>query len=316
MPDTPHRATIAAELTHNALLRVSGDDAAAFLHGQFTNDVELLPVDAAQWSSWLTAKGRMLASFLLVRRADHFLLMLPLEIAEPVAKRLRMFVLRSKVKIEDVTAASVRLGIAGPVARPTIASFFDGVPDLMRVTHRDEAICVGLEAERFLVFAPITMADRVREALARGTVVSGPEAWEAGNIRAGVPTIVAATQEAFIPQMVNYELIGGVSFKKGCYPGQEIVARTHYRGGLKRRMALAHFAAGEAPQPGDALFSTSFGEQAAGEVANVAAAPEGGFDALVVAQLDSLASDDLHWKSLDGPALQLKPLPYDIPKGN
>jgi len=312
MPDDPNRATIAAELTHNALLRVSGDDAAAFLHGQFTNDVELLPVDAAQWSSWLTAKGRMLASFLLVRRADHFLLMLPAEIVEPVAKRLRMFVLRSKVKIEDVTSANVRFGVAGSVARPAIASLFGGVPEPMRVTVREEAVCVGLEAERFVVFAPLAIVDRMREALA-GANVSGPEAWEAGNIRAGVPTIVAATQEAFIPQMVNYELIGGVSFKKGCYPGQEIVARMHYRGGLKRRMALAHFAAGEAPKPGDALFSRSFGEQAAGEVANVAAVPEGGFDALVVAQLDSLASNDLHWKSLDGPALQLKPLPYDIP---
>ena len=313
MPDTPHRATITAELTHNALLRVTGDDAAAFLHGQFTNDVEALPVDAAQWSGWLTAKGRMLASFLLVRRAEDFLLMLPAEIVEPVAKRLRMFVLRSKVKIEDVTAAHARFGVAGEAARTAIASFFGGVPEPMRVARHDEAICIALEADRFVVFAPVAMADRVREALTQGGAVAGGEAWEAASIRAGVPTIVAATQEAFIPQMVNYELIGGVSFKKGCYPGQEIVARTHYRGGLKRRMALAHFAAGEAPKPGDALFSTAFGEQAAGEVANVAAVPEGGFDALVVAQLESLASNDLHWKSLDGPAVQLKPLPYDIP---
>jgi folate-binding protein YgfZ len=297
---------IAAELTHNALLAVSGDDARAFLHGQFTNDVEALGVGEAQWNSWLTAKGRMLASFLLVRRADHFLLMLPAEIAEAVAKRLRMFVLRSKVKVEDVTAANVRLGIVGLVASE--------MPAPMRSTDRDGVLCVGLEPERFVIVAPNAMAQGFRETLLRGSIPAGPDAWEAFNIRAGVPTIVAATQEAFTPQMVNFELIGGVSFKKGCYPGQEIVARTHYRGGLKRRMALAHFAAGEAPKPGDPLYSTTFGEQAAGAVANVAPAPEGGFDALVVAQLESLASNDLHWKSLDGPALVLKPLPYDVPK--
>lgn len=290
--------TLAADLTHNALLSISGDDAAAFLHGQFTNDVESLPVGAAQWSSWLTAKGRMLASFLLVRRADHFLLMLPAEIAEPVAKRLRMFVLRSKVKIEDVTASWVKFGVAGPQAG-----------EIAQAAERDGAVSAALGDGRFVVLAPTAMAASLRASL--GTV-AGPEAWEASNINAGVPTIVAATQEAFIPQMVNYELIGGVSFKKGCYPGQEIVARTHYRGGLKRRMALAHFAAGSDPKPGDALFSTSFGDQAAGEVANVAPVPEGGFDALVVAQLESLAAGDLHWKSLDGPAVALKALPYKV----
>src|SRR6185436_6991041 len=145
-------------------------------------------------------------------------------------------------------------------------------------------------------FAPAASAPAVREMLA-GVQDAGAEAWEAAAIRAGIPTVVAATQEAFIPQMVNFQLIGGVSFRKGCYPGQEIVARTHYRGGLKRRMALAHLDAPAAPQPGDALYSTSFGEQAAGQVANAAPSPEGGFDLLVVAQMESLANRDLKWKS-------------------
>jgi folate-binding protein YgfZ len=124
--------------------------------------------------------------------------------------------------------------------------------------------------------------------------------------------VVAATQEAFVPQMVNYELIGGVSFKKGCYPGQEIVARMHYRGGLKKRMALAHIAGPGAPAPGDNLYSSAFGEQSAGQVANAASSPAGGHDALVVAQLESLDRRDLRWKSPDGPAVELRELPYTV----
>jgi folate-binding protein YgfZ len=304
--------TFVAPLTHNALLSVSGDDAGAFLHGQLTNDVEALRVGDAQWNGWLTAKGRMLAAFLVVRRANDYLLMLPAEIAEAVAKRLRMFVLRSKVKIEDVGASTARLGVAGPEAAKVVAAQW-GEIETMRSAERDGALAVRLDAERYVVLAPAASAPAVREKLA-GAQEAGTEAWDAAAIRAGIPAVVAATQEAFIPQMVNFELIGGVSFRKGCYPGQEIVARTHYRGGLKRRMALAHIDAPEAPQPGDALYSTSFGEQAAGQVANVAPSPEGGFDLLVVAQMESLANRDLKWKSPDGPAVQIRDLPYDVPK--
>ena len=120
-----------------------------------------------------------------------------------------------------------------------------------------------------------------------------------------MPTVVAATQEAFVPQMANFDLIGAVSFQKGCYPGQEIVARTHYRGGLKRRMAIAHFAPDAHPAPGESLFSPAFGDQAAGVVANAAPSPEGGFDALVVAQIESLEGDDLRWKSPEGPRIRI-----------
>ncbi len=308
-------ATIAVDLSHNALLAVSGDDATAFLQGQLTNDVEALDNGAAQWSSWLTAKGRILATLLLVRRADQYLLMLPAEIAEPVAKRLRMFVLRSKVKIEDASARLARIGLAGPNAAALVAAHWGSTPEVMRSVEREGAFALRLDANRFVAIAPVELASAVREKLS-STQAAGPAAWDATSIAAGVPTVVAATQEAFIPQMLNYELIGGVSFRKGCYPGQEIVARTHYRGGLKRRMALAHIEADEAPKPGDPLFSASFGDQAAGQVANVAPSPAGGFDALVVAQLESLERNDLRWKSVDGAAVRLEPLPYEVPKAS
>lgn len=307
-PLPPPGATFVADLSHNALLAVSGDDAGAFLHGQFTNDVEALRPGEAQWTSWLTAKGRMLASFLLVRRAQDYLLMLPAEIAEPVAKRLRMFVLRSKVKIEDASSAYARSGVAGSDAASKVAARWGSSPPPMRSVEHEGAIVIGLDADRFVVLAPADQAGL------RDVAAAPPEAWEAAAIRAGIPTIVAATQEAFIPQMVNFELLGGVSFKKGCYPGQEIVARTHYRGGLKRRMALVHIDTPDAPKPGEALYSASFGDQAAGQVANAAPAAGGGFDALVVAQMESLERDDLRWKSPDGLPARVGRLPYEVPK--
>ena len=279
-----------ADLSNNALLCVSGDDAAAFLQAQLTNEVEALAVDGAQWNVWCSPKGRLLATFLLVRRPAEFLLMLPAEIAGPIAKRLGMFVLRSKVKITDVSDRYARRGILGRRAGPAP----------MRVVEENGAILVGLEEGRIVALMPPERAL---------TADLGADAWELAAIRAGVPTITAATQEAFVPQMANFELVGGVSFKKGCYPGQEIVARTQYRGGLKRRMALVHLGGGERPQPGQSVYSAAFGEQAAGTIVNAAPAPEGGFDALVVAQIESLERGDLRWKSPDGPGLEVRSHP-------
>ena len=279
-----------ADLSNNAVLSVSGDDAAAFLQGQLTNDVEALGVNRAQWNGWCSPKGRLLATFLLVRRPDGYLLMLPAEIAGPIAKRLGMFVLRSKVKIADVSDRYARRGIIGRRAGPAP----------MEVVEDEGAILVGLEPGRIVALMPPERAL---------TPNAGADAWELAAIRAGVPTITAATQEAFVPQMANFELVGGVSFKKGCYPGQEIVARMQYRGGLKRRMAIAHVDGTERPQPGQGVYSAAFGEQAAGTIVNAAPAPEGGFDALVVAQIESLDRRDLRWKSPDGPGLEVRSHP-------
>jgi hypothetical protein len=305
-------ATILVDLSHNALIEVTGDDATQFLHTQTTNDVQALAPGAAQWNGYCTPKGRLLASFLLVRRAGGYFLMLPAEIAEPVRKRLSMFILRSKVRLEDATARTARLGLAGPGAGGIVGGWLGQEPTVLQAVERDGATCVRLDAERFVILAAADGAQAVRAALAPGTIAAGIEAWDAASIHAGIPVVLAATQEAFVPQMVNYELIGGVSFKKGCYPGQEIVARMHYRGGLKKRMALAHFAGPEAPAPGDNLYSSAFGEQSAGQVANAAPSPSGGYDALVVAQLESLDRRDLRWKSPDGPAVELRELPYAV----
>jgi folate-binding protein YgfZ len=295
-----------ADLSHNALIAVTGDDAGAFLHAQFTNDVQALAVGEAQWNGWCSPKGRLLATFLLLRRAEGYLLMLPAEIAPGFAKRLTMFVLRSKVKIQDVSELFARLGIAGSGAAAIVARHWESAPPPMHSAQKDGAICVCLDAERFVAFVPPAAAPALWELFAKTARKAGADAWEGASIHAGVPTILAATQEAFVPQMANFELVGGVSFKKGCYPGQEIVARMQYRGGLKRRMALAHLAGDERPAPGESVYSAGFGDQAAGTIVNVAANPDGGYDTLVVAQIESLEQKDLRWKAPDGPRLEIR----------
>lgn len=260
----------------NALIRVSGDDAAEFLHNQFTNDVKALAVGAAQWNGWCTPKGRLLATFVLARDAEGFLLLLPAEFAEAFAKRLRMFVLRAKAKVEDVSAAMPRFGL------------WDGaIPAGAFRLGESRAVAFGN--------APEGRAATLDE-------------WALSLIRDGVVQVVPGTQEAFVPQMANYELVGGVSFKKGCYPGQEIVARTQYRGILKKRAVRVRSAAPLVP--GDSVYSEAFGDQSAGTVANVAPSPDGGFEALVVAQLEAIEKKSLHHGSLAGPALDIQPLPY------
>ncbi len=297
---------VLVDLSHNALLAVTGDDATAFLHGQLTNDVQSLPQGAAQWSGWCSPKGRLLATFLLLRRADGYLAMLPADIAAAFAKRLGMFVLRSKVKIADATELYARIGIVGErAASLLVAGHWGSTPAPLSSAEKDGAICVALDAARFLALVPANAAPAFRDLFSGDWLRAGPDEWDWAMIQAGVPVVVAATQEAFVPQMANFDLVGGVSFKKGCYPGQEIVARTQYRGGLKRRMALAHFGGAERPKPGDSVFSAQFGDQAAGAIVSAAPAPGGGFDALVVAQLESLAKGDLRWKSPEGPRLDI-----------
>ena len=252
----------------------------------------------AQWNGWCSAKGRLLATFLLVRRDADYLMMLPAELAPGIAKRLKMYVLRSKVAIEDVSAGFVRVGIAGAGAAQAAAAL-------------PQALQVPLTDGRVVVIAPAASADSLWAALEGKATRAGADAWELASIRAGIPTVLAKTQEEFVPQMANFELVGGVSFKKGCYPGQEIVARTQYRGILKKRMVRARVP-GEAPQPGDPLRTTAFGEQAAGTIVNAAPAPEGGCEVLAVAQLEGIAARDL--RLADGRPLEILELPYALPE--
>jgi tRNA-modifying protein YgfZ len=307
-------STVLCDLSHLGLILASGDDAQAFLHGQFTNDLTALGDDSAQRNGYCSPKGRLLATFLVWRGKQGYFLQLPHDLQASVQKRLSMFVLRSKVKLEDASAQWVRIGVAGPAAEALVKDQFAQIPARPMTTwHGDAGRVIRLDANRLEIIGVPDKMRAIWETLSKRCVAAGSGAWEWLEISAGIPTILPATQDAFVPQMANFEMIGGVSFKKGCYPGQEIVARTQYRGILKRRMSLAHLDANATPKPGEKVYSAAFGDQAAGEIANAAPAPDGGFDILVVAQNENISRKDLHWQAPDGPALKLLPLPYPIP---
>ena len=310
---------VLCDLSHFGLILATGEDAAAFLHGQFCNDVLALGDTSAQWNGWCSPKGRLLVTLLAWSGKQGIYLLLPRSLQPAIQKRLQMFVLRARVKLSDESDNWVRFGIAGATAETLLRETVGALPgESMSTLHTDAGRIIKLGDARYVVVASpdnaIALWNRLADRPGGATRV-GAAIWDWLSIQQGIITILPETQDAFVPQMANFELIGGVSFKKGCYPGQEIVARTQYRGILKRRMALAHIAGARSPIPGDKLFSDAFGDQAAGEVANVAPAPEGGFDMLVVAQTSALEGGTMKYASLDGAAVLQKPLPYQIPFG-
>lgn len=303
--------TIFADLSHFGLIRFSGDEAQQFLNGQLSCDVSSLEPLHARYGSYSTPQGRMLASFLLWRETGVFFMQLPASVRVATQKRLAMYILRSKVKAEDASGAHVMLGVAGKDAGTILTPLFAELPaEPLALTCAEGASLLRLSADRYQIIASLARAPALRDAIARGAEPVGPAVWDWLDIRAGIPFITPATQEQFVPQMANLDAIGGVSFSKGCYPGQEIVARMHYLGRLKQRMYLASVAADEAPQPGDRLYSADTGEQSCGMIVNAAAAPDGGFDMLAVIQIESARRGDVHWHSPAGPPLKFLELPY------
>jgi folate-binding protein YgfZ len=236
-----------AELRQYGALEVHGADARAFLHGQLTNDVQNLAEDRARYAGWCSPKGRLLASVLIVPWKDGYLLQLARDIAPAVAKRLSMFILRAKVKVEDASDRWVQFGAWGDIPGEHLG-----------VTRCESEICVLVDEHRYLMFTPAS--ERTRLA-ALGSSVDENE-WTLEEIRAGRPLITQATQDQFVPQMVNFERLGAVDFQKGCYPGQEIVARAQYRGQVKRRMVQMQGAA----KPGEDFNGGTVVDAARGEL--------------------------------------------------
>ncbi|MHB1145195.1 MAG: CAF17-like 4Fe-4S cluster assembly/insertion protein YgfZ [Thiobacillus sp.] len=305
--------TIVADLSQLGVIAFRGDETATFLQGQLTNDVRSLHADAAQWNGYCSPKGRLLGNFLLWRQGEDYCLQLSGDILPGVLKRLSMFILRAKVQGRDASDESVRLVVAGPQARAAVSAAMGAVPEApMRSTACEAGQVIRVGDDKFVLSIVPERAAAVWQVLRQTATPVGAPVWDWLRLNAGIPMIVAATQEQFVPQMVNLEVIGGVSFQKGCYPGQEIVARSQYLGKLKRRMFLAHVDAEAAP--GDSLYSADIAGQATGTVVNAAPAPSGGFDVLAVAQVESANTQTLHLKAADGAALHLKPLPYALPE--
>ncbi len=306
--------TIMTDLSHQGLIGFSGEDAQTFLQSQLTCDVNEVNTHKAQYGSYCTAKGRILTNFLLWQKEEDFLISLPASLCAAISKRLSMFVLRAKVKVTDCSNRWIRIGIAGKQAAGLIKEILETKPSgqPLDIMHKTQTSIICHAPNRFELIIPIANAAKLWEQLSKQAKPVGKDCWDLLNIQAGIPVILPDTQEQFLPQMVNLDILGGVSFKKGCYPGQEIVARTQYLGKLKRRMVLAHVASTTPVTPGDDLFSTETAEQSCGKVVNAAPSLDGGYEVLAVIQLSSVESDRIFWKSLDGTELKVTALPYSL----
>ncbi len=288
-------------LAHWGVIRARGADAARFLHGQLTSDMLNLGGHRAVPAGFCSAKGRLQASFIAWQGADgEILLACAADLLAPTLKRLSMFVLRAQCKLDDASAELPLHGLAGDAAASRLAgaSVWErrGTPEGVLIRLPDAA---GVARALLVGAAPA------------GLPSLGLDTWRWLEVSSGVPLIQAATVEQFVPQMVNLELIGGVDFRKGCYPGQEVVARSQYRGTLKRRMFL--FDVDAAAQAGQELFHSADPGQPAGLVANAAPAPGGGSRLLAEVKLAALDGGSLHLGSPDGPALARQELPYAVP---
>ncbi len=317
---------VVAPLTDQGLIRASGADAAVFLHNLLTNDINGITADGARFAGLCTAKGRLLALLLIWREGDDFLLMLPREILPAILKKLSMYVLRSKVKLSDATAERALIGYSAPAAvtcprsgipgmQSTSAPALGGaVAALPRfgVTVVEGGQAIRLDDTRWLLVLDSASADARWQDLAAAARPVGLAAWQWLEIAAGQPRVVAATQEAFVPQMLNMELpaVGGVSFSKGCYPGQEIVARTQYLGKIKRRTYRAGLSGAVAA--GAPVYAPETGDQHCGAVVSAAPSPAGGFECLVCVQSGAVEAGDVRVGALDGERLAFLPLPYPL----
>ena len=308
------------DLSHQGLIRVSGDDHLAFLQGQLTNDINQLGSERSQLSGYLTPKGRMLANFRIFPREDGLYLSLNQRLLEPVLKRLQMFVMRSQVVLEDASNDLVHAGVSGQQAQTFLQnnSGCELPGEINGVTNQDGITIIRVPGAglRYELYGTVEKLKPLWEKMNSCCTPAPASLWDWQEIHAGLPHLFEATVEAFVPQMVNLDLIEGVNFKKGCYTGQEVVARMHYLGKLKRRMYLAQVAVetGAQPQPGDPLHSAaSNSAQGAGKVVNSVPINGNLYELLVVAEIGVVENDQLHLVAADGPVLEILPLPYAIP---
>jgi len=298
------------------LLEFDGADVRSFLQGQLSSDVEALGAGAGQWSSYNSAKGRVLANFWLWREhaGERHYALVAADLAAAMQKRLAMFVLRARVAIANRTPEIAMLGLVGAGARGAIEAAFGAAPAAGQVAAVPplSATVVALPDGRFVAIAAAAAAPALRDALAPHTSRGAAGDWDRNVVAAGIPWITAATSDQFVAQMINWDAIGGISFSKGCYPGQEIVARTRYLGRLKERLFAFHV---DAPPPpaGARLSSPAFPDQPCGTVIAAAPAAAGGADLLAVVQLAAVAAPGLALGPA-GASLAPRPLPYPVPE--
>ncbi len=299
-----------APLSHLGIIRAEGADAASFLHNQLTNDVLLMKDGQCRLAGFCNAKGRMQASFVVYKRSpENLLLICRKDLIAQTVKRLSMFVLRAKAKLSDASADFQLMGLAGDAVAHSLSGLACASSSQVEPWQRHS---LG-DADVLTLYPALGQARAVwlapKDAAAPSGLALSAERWQVGEVLSGIAWVELATFEAFVPQMLNYESVGGVDFKKGCYPGQEIVARSQFRGTLKRRAFIAQ---STLPMTaGQEVFSSLDATQPCGLVAQ--AASDGACHVAVVElQLSATDSNALHLGAAQGPALTLLPLPYPL----
>ncbi len=300
--------TTICDLSHLGLLKLSGADAFNFLQGQVTNDIKQLNGDSAHYTGYCTPKGRMLALFLALSQQEQIYLQMPIALIETTAKRLKMYVMRSKVEVQDVSDSMIRIGLSGVNAQTLLSTLFEKLPQNdYELLSLEKASILKLPSQyaRYEIFANLQNAQEIWTALSLQSKVTNANHWEWLEIQAGIPDVKLETQEEFIPQMLNLDLLGGINFKKGCYTGQEIIARTHYLGSIKRRTYLTHTS--QPASPGDHVLNAA--QETVGKVVRSAQSPNGGYDLLAEIRCESAKQGEL---LIAGNVLTMQPLPYPI----
>jgi len=310
------QSTIITALCHRSMVRVTGDDAIGFMQGQLTNDVTQVADNYSQLSGYCNPKGRLFSILRLYRLHGDLYFSLPESLAEATLDRLRKYVLMAKVQFEP-TEDMADMGIAGVDAESLLSTSLGDFPAQSgNAIHNQGYHVVRLPGQvpRFEIFSTPQQLMALWQSLRKNENVwpTGLRPWQWLAVRAGEPQLFPATQEEFIPQMMNFDAVDGLSFTKGCYPGQEIVARMNYLGTLKRRMFLMH-GDGEPTPEGSDVYNARDPSQPVGKIAASQAAPGNGFDCLAVLKIQAVEQGDLRAGSVDGIALQRLQLPYSLP---
>ena len=311
-----HTGLVISDLSHYGLISVDGEDAADFLQGQLTNDIRDVSEHHSQLSAYCTHKGRMLANFRIFKRGESFYLRLPQTLLESTLKRISMFILMSKVTIKDGSNSLVRFGVSGAKADEKLGSLISELPkavdDVCQADGYTVIKCAGA-SPRYEIYGELAPMKKLWSRLDVNAALVGAGPWESLDILAGIPTIYPETSEAFVPQMTNMQVINGVSFQKGCYTGQEVVARMQYLGKLKRHMFRVHINSSDTVNAGDKLYSPeSSSGQGTGQIVSAQIDADGGYDALAVINISDVEAGQLKLHDENGPAISVLPLPYSI----
>lgn len=305
-------AGVRCPLDDRGMLAAAGRDAADFLHAQLSSDVHSLAAGRATLTSYCDPRGRVLAAPRLIAEPDRFLLGLPADQLEPVRARLARYVLRADVQLSDISATTARFGVAGQAAAVALARAAGTLPESPGDCRRSEAGATLLRLEgprhRWLVCGPPEAVAPLWDALEGHAVAAAAAAWRLLEIEAGVPAIGAAAAGRFVAQMLNLDRLDAIDFRKGCFPGQEVIARTRNLGRLKRRLFVLRAAGASLPAAGASVYA---GQDAVGEVVDAVTHPDGGILALAVLRLDA-ADESLQLGESGGPAAEAHAPPYAV----